>query len=658
MRKVKIVIIGGVTVSIGLLFYLLFGKKKSKSSTSELLLGNVSKAILSNTNSSSAIDTITLPVVVPPVVNIPFVEYSDGYKIYDINGNVTETPLMVTLSGDNKNVLTATTNFVSNARQLCYAIDFGDHLSSGNNVGWTAGLPNQLELPADGRVHSLIVGLIGEVWGTDPNTNKMTHLFQMFFRVGGTMNLVGAIPYPSTFQPTRSKLPNFFEQFPDFYLPNKLNHYAGSMPKGKEYFDMRKRGWAAWEITDEALISGAFPVNLNYQTHYDGVFRDTAHWTSAEGMNNSNQAEVEALARSFVQADGPAGFSVGKLVHIMDDEWRQGVLFTNNGKLMRKYFFAEAKRVSPNTNFICHHQSLYKYNFAESLEDAVKPFHANYTLDNLIENYTNKSEHSQDWADISGLQRGDNAGKYLGHSVSAYLSEYNQASRCYIIAQELFINKKFAPNQKVTAVIANFSEVSVQRQQGVNVSWNWQNGGQHEILEPMLTASFCEFVASVSNFIADGIDCWGERAIHQEAFPEYFSAFHSQTGLPEGNTNTQAQETKGTYAKQWMGIYDYVVAGMNKYATIPTSLQSSDVFLPEISLDGGVTWLSGDDVVPVVLMSRKQPMAFAIQNGGRTAVFVSYPINKPTRKYDFHVRVNGKVIPVSVCGQYPEIINI
>jgi hypothetical protein len=643
--------------------------RKKKKKVVSANTGTTKPVILSGLGSSSSTGGSTVvvppvvvpPVLVPPVVVTPtiptvekWVQFPNGLKVYDFAGNVSDSPVQISLSGTDSNILTAIANFGDNGSyQLRYAIDNGDFTENGHNIGWCLGLPNGLVLPADGRVHSLTIGQIGNIWGTNPSTNKMHKLYQVFFKVGGSPALPSAIQYPNTFQPKSSLLPQFVEQFPDFYLPTKYNAYAGAKRRQDCNFDFRKRGFAFWELNNEGIST--FPNTVNYQTHYDGTFK--AHgWNDTNGINNATRAEVEALAVTYMQSDTPKD----KGLFVDDGEWINGVPMTANGKLMFKYFFEKCKAESPNTKLAFHHARAYTfpsgYDSGDmSLSDIAKPFRQDYTKDQLINDYVNNQEFGQLWADIPGLARGDNAGAVLQMSVNAYVSMYNYPFKLYAIVQELFINKKFYPNSLVCATIMGTSEVSVSTQDGVWVAWNWQNGGESEILNPVLPASFMESVALWSNFIGDGLVCWGENEVVQETSPNVFYAFHSQVGRLEGNTDNTAVANLGKFAKQYFGVYDYAIAGLKKYYDILNYV--SNVFIPDMSLDGGTTWLSGDDVTPVYAGHNKRPMCFAMQANGKTSILVQNPFNSPKTKQDFKVRVNGVIFNVSVNGQFPELFN-
>lgn len=628
------------------------------------------------------IPTTTSTTTVAPTIGAKWMENGGYARQYDINGNLTQIPLTITLSGTDMNVLNATTNFtdtevreivrdangdpVKDANgnvvtihvgwyRLGYVLDQGDYVNT-NNVGWTSGLPTNLTIPADGRVHSIMVGLIGDVWGSDSRTNKMHNLYQIFFRVGGSSEIptIGGldyIGYPSTFNPLSNLQPNFFTQIPTFTLTNKLNHYNGAIPRNKCSFDLRTLGFTQFGHYNEATTT--FPIGSRYVTDYDGWAKNTAQWQNTNGMNNSNQAYVESLVPYFI------GGLTGVGILIRDDEWRQGVDHNENGKLMEYYFFKKAHELSPSTRLFCHHARPYRiksawYQGSQTISDVAKPFLDTYTLNNLIDEYVNQEFFGVYWADIAGRTRGDNAGQFLDISVSAYVGQYNNPYQVYAVAQELFVNKKFYPSKKVTAVIEKFFEVSVSQQEGVHVSWKWSNGGEQEILQPMLNPSYVENIALISNFLADGINCWDEGNVTQETNPQLFYSNSSIIGTPTGATGDL---TNGRYPKQWHGMYDYVVAGMWKYAQLPSTVIST-AKIPDISLDGGTTWLTGENIVPVVLASRKQPMAFYMKANGRTAILCSFPYNAPTRLYNYKVRIEGTVYDVKVCGQYPELIII
>ena len=590
-----------------------------------------------------------------------WIELPAGLFTYYADGNIIRNNLQITLTGSNFNILSATSGLPVNDKQnineteyrdLCYSIDTGNYIDNpGNLVGWTVGLPNNLTLIPDGRVHTITVAYVKDVWGNNSRINSVKNAFQMVFKVGGSSTKPNAIGYYNGFTPSSSMLPEFITQFENFTLPNKFNGFSGSKPRTQCGSDLRNRGFKVFQLIKEDIT--AFPNSINYRTEYDDWAKGQG-WTNTSGINNSNQATVEALAVTFMNSLS----NPDKGLMIRDDEWRQGVDHTENGKLMEYYFFRKCKQISPNTVLGCHHGSPYQVNVNNwTIADIAKPLTSStYSLNDLITEYVNPNFFGVYWADIAGRARGDNAGQYIDmFSINAYGGHYNQYLSTYITAHNLMVNKKYFPNKKVVATVAEIIEVNVNGQDPVSVSWRYgTNQAELELLQPLPACSFYSTQSAISNFVADGLNVWNEGAIKQEDDEDSFYAL-STDYLPDGWVG---DSESGEYAKRALKFGDYAVAEMHKYSKLPLGLQkdiSTGVILPDISVDGGTTWITGDNATPAILGVNKKPMAFVSTNGSECAILASYPYNKPDVVYSYKVRFSGIIKDVSVNGQFPEL---
>lgn len=625
--------------------------------------GNINYTItVTKEECSSASTTFNLNCteVLPEVPeDIYWVEFPLGLILYNSNSNIITNVFQITLSGVNHNILSLFTQLPLtdknneeevDYRMLSYSIDYGNYQDVNNIVGWTVGIPTNIEVIPDGRVHTITIGYVNDIWGSNPRTNRVTNVYQMLFKVGGISNKENAINYPNTFVCNNNMLPNFLDeqQFPNFTLTNKFNSFSGVKPTIKCGTDLRNKGFSVFQLIKEDVTS--FSNTVNYRTEYDNWAKDYG-WTSTIGLNNSNQSVIENLATIFMNSlTAP-----NKGLMVRDDEWRNGENHTENGKLMEYYFFKKCNEISSSTVLGCHHGSPYSVDVNNtSIENMSKPLLNNtYTTDNLIVDYVNSNFFGVYWADIQGRTRGDNAGQYINFiSVSAYQSHYNQCLSSYLVAHSLMVNKKYFPSKKVCATIEEIIEVNLNNQEPVVASWQYNESfGELERLSPLPTCAYDATITAISLFVADGINVWNEGAIRQETDRGSFYALSSDY-LPNGWVGTTEN---GEYAKRFLKFNDYVVAEMYKYSTLPLELQSPlDVILPDISVDNS-TWISGDYKTPAVLGIHKNPMAFVITNNSKTTILASFPYNAPNQLYTFRVRYNNIIKTVSVNGQYPEL---
>lgn len=593
--------------------------------------------------------------------NTGWIELPAGLFTYNANGSTIINNLQLTLTGINNNILSATSGLPVNDkvnvneteyRDLCYTIDTGNYVDNpGSLVGWTVGLPTNITLIPDGRVHTITVAYVKDVWSLNDRINKVKNAFQMVFKVGGSSAKTNAIGYYNGFTPSSSMLPEFISQFENFNLNNKFNSFSGSKPRVQCGSDLRNRGFKVFQLLQEDIA--IFPNTINYRTEYDNWAKGQG-WTSTTGINNSNQSTAESLAVTFMNSLS----NPDKGLMIRDDEWRNGVNHSENGKLMEYYFFKKCKQISPNTILGCHHGSPYATDVINSsVANIAKPLTSStYSQNDLITEFVNSNFFGVYWSDVSGRARGDNAGQYIDMiSVNAYGSHYNQYLSTYITAHNLMVNKKFFSTKKVVATLAEIIEVNLNQQDPVSVSWQYGTGhGELERLQPLPTCSFYATNTAIANFVADGINIWNEGAIKQDDDESSFYALSSDY-LPEG---WLGDSESGEYIKRALKFGDYAVAEMHKYNKLPLGLQkdiSTGVILPDISIDGGITWITGDNATPAVLGLNQKPMAFVSTNGSECAILASYPYNKPNVVYSYKVRFNGVIKDVSVNGQFPEL---
>lgn len=593
-----------------------------------------------------------------------WVEHPGGLKIYNADGSIASTPLIASLSGTNSNILTviSTTNCPT-GYTLSSSIDGGNFNYPSHNYGWVPGVPSTgVTIIPDGRVHTITTACVGDIWGSGSNAGIINVNLE-HFRVGGSVastitpeSGISYLNYDSNFSPIgTSRIPQFYYQLPTFTLPNKQNSTSIGVPKTFETFDLRNRGFKYFDFTTSATTA-AFPASVQYKLDPD----NWANPKSVNTMNNATQAQAESWALSFV------GGVRGKIDS--DDEYRGSGTFTTQGLQNAYYFFKKAKETGV-ASVVAHQTAPYKtpsawYQGTLSLSDLAKPLLNTYTTSQLISEIVPLSHQSVYWLPVSGLPNADdNAGKYLDIDVSAYTSEYNSQGSIYRIAWELFINKKYFPTKKVCAKIEGFDEVSVygSRFGSMVDSWTFAGGAAAVYNQPVWNPAKFETVATLSNFLGDGITIWESTGALQESNPAVYYVNNSLHGTPAGYTNVTLANQIGVYPNRNMIGIDYAVAGLERFSRIPTDIDQSNTFQFEISTDGGTTWITGNSLHPLQLEKDKKPLAYGMKNtaGTKFAVWACFPLNTPESQITFKIRGNGlNAKSVTLNGQFPELLII
>ena len=625
--------------------------------------------IEANANNCIGVDTRSFTYTVQSTSSVAWVQHPGGYNLYNLNGSIASTPLTVTLTGTNGNILSATsTQSCPSGYVLSSAIDGGNKIFSGNNYGWVAGLPNNNTLVADGRVHVLTVGCVGDIWGTGSNKG-IVNVMQEFFKVGGSVAStisvdagMALIDYHANFKPDGTKrIPQFYYQLPDFYLPDMVNVTSIGIPKAIETFDLRKRGFKFFDPLTTAA-QNAIPTTNFYRL-------DPDNWATTKSvsiMNNATQAQAEAWATELMSMP-----IRGKIER--DGEYRADGSLTNTGYLRERDFFKKAKEIAPNTIVGEHQNAPYKtpsswYEGTTTLAEIAKWRNSGYTADQLRSQISAGGLQTGFWGDVTGLASGENAGKYMDIDVSAYTAEYNSTSTLYRVAWETYINRKYFPTKTVTVKTEGFDEVSVHnlsgfRFDGIIESWGWAGGGARNGIQPTWSGAMFDNVAAIANFIGgkkSGVSIWESTGSLQESDPSVYYSNNSLIGVADGSTNQTTANAIGTYPNRAMWGLEYVAGYMEKHSRIPSDIvQDGEACQNEISTDGGTTWTTGDNLMPLQLEKDKKPMAWSRSNTGATklAILAMFPLNTPESQYSFKIRGCGitGTKTVTVNGQFPEL---
>jgi hypothetical protein len=165
--------------------------------------------------------------------------------------------------------------------------------------------------------------------------------------------------------------------------------------------------------------------------------------------------------------------------------------------------------------------------------------------------------------------------------------------------------------------------------------------------------------SAIAQFLGDGNHYWGGDGINQDSHPELYYRSQSIYGGAEGYTDISAS-TVGQYLIRYGGVpVDYCINAMYKHSTLPSDIDQSKPFLYELSLDNGITWLTGAELHPLQAEKMNRPMVWGLKNNGGTkhAILACYQRNKHDRVFSFLIRHSDfGTKSITVEGQYPSLI--
>lgn len=609
----------------------------------------------------------TTPTPPTPAPDLAWVEYPNGQYVYDTDGSIVAEQLRLSLSGTQNNVLNilAPGFGCPSDRTASYSIDEGFYTVAGNSYGWISGIPSNITLVPDGRVHTLTIACVGDIWGEGSNKG-ITNVVMQYFKVGGNPAAtitpdagLTYIQYPSTFQPSMSSmLRQTTTQFPDFELPTKYNATLYGFPKSLASFDLTKRGWRYWGY------NSTIPATKRYWLDPDswaGGARD-----DAGVMDDATALQATSWGESLANTQG--GNVRGQLV--ADGEWR-GLNFLNAKGLNNSYYFwKKVRELVGNNAFIGEHQAApyitpATWNRGElSLSDLSVPLGTGVSA-NTIHNLNNHPQ-AQYWSDvptvedtdIPNIPAGTRAGDFMDIIVNGYVSNYN-STNAYNCLWSAYVNKKFWGTKKVQVVIEGFNEVSVYGDRFGQIIRSWKINATKgaAIFElPPLSASSNENIAIAANFAADGIQDWRSTGNQNDSNPEYYHCNNPYRGCTQIAGSSPIGET---YPTTWNGSQDYITAALYKMSQVPSDIIQGEKFFYEISLDNKKTWITGIDLNPLNAEKMNRPTVLGMKNstGTKHAILAIFQKNNPTQQAVFYIRhPDFGVKQITLNGQFPELI--
>jgi hypothetical protein len=173
-------------------------------------------------------------------------------------------------------------------------------------------------------------------------------------------------------------------------------------------------------------------------------------------------------------------------------------------------------------------------------------------------------------------------------------------------------------------------------------------------MKPLVAPSMMHGVAAWSLFLGDGLTLWNdpwimqedERFIAMSESPETY-AYH----FGADNSIFPAHSTRGI---DWAVLAAYQLSRQGDLLSSSAPIES-----PEVSLDGGVSWLKGDDLLAPVAAAKTLPVVRLkkSEDGNAWLVIASDRLG-PLKKRTFQIKSGGRVAEMQTKGYFTTIARI
>ena len=600
----------------------------------------------------------------PQVISTPSaskVYYAGGKHIYNGNGTINYTPINPVLTNDYTFTETVCRPCRSGSGyRLMYSFEEGHELA-GDYDGWkyqTQGLSIDLSKMA-GKTILYRSACVGYAYNQIEDIHS-TYIYLKPNSVNRSINGLTYVNYANNFVPDFSRnLPSvFYDKIPKFTLPNKHNIYEGTMPTDAVNVNLNDYGIKAWHLKRNAKI--LFQSSKNYITDPDTIFADVQNWNKLDNTYPQNLINTFSTQEMINRANQYSSYGALNTL-ILDDEHRQGRYYDGNGLTNMLTFFTKVKQNLPNTILSAHHNFPIKWNKNDENDDRDRNLFNNYySNERAIYNDRQNGLLGQYWTQNGAVNIGNSLFGTI--SLDAYIHFYTNPSEPYKWAMLCKIHKKWYPNHIITPTIEGWLELLGNDFGGNSkekVSWKIsETRAERKGDFPLMSISQFEQVAMIGNLLGDGVNFWGDFLTRQDNRPNLYYAIDSLTGLPEGYTDEDGCNTYGVYQASPTHGIDYWFLALQKLSQIPSGYDWNTVINYDISLDGGTTWVTGENLIYGFAFRRKHPMVFGIKNAQNKFVICAiHPFNNPIDTFTFKVRTTGmNPIDITVDGQFPQLI--
>ncbi|SFF01587.1 BACON domain-containing protein, partial [Spirosoma endophyticum] len=591
--------------------------------------------------------------------------YPDGYVIYNNDGSINRYHAKLQFSGSNQNIVTdllwdQLPCGGVNAKKVWWINE--DHSGDQNYYGFQTSRPENIvhEFGGDFTYHCGCTTTNPNDWSLYGSPQGFTNIIEVPYHIKKfDTDSPNYIIKPSTFHWNKNSLE--VQTFKGGLIPpigagtieqyGKINLHTGMLPKSvTDHNTVMSYGLSYLNAKNMPNL----PVSKRYVTANDGEW--ATNWNNCNSTLPYPQAGCIAGYQfnhmTTQQAWDTYGTNLSSKsnygVVLQDGEFWNGNI-DSQGLTNYKYVFDRVIQNGSTTLFGQHHSQPYytdrffhdpsggtdaglwnaKYNV--SATDRYSLVNFNYISAYWQKVIANNTSVADDWK-IASLQ--------------TYTQDMSPTNM-YAWIQDLEINKKLFPEWKHLLTVEGFHEtpyfatVSHTLPTGGAITFT---GGQSQWVKQ--SSSLQEFTGLYSNTIGDGVCYFSDNYTRNDDKSNWIKE--------DGNTQYPGADV---YARQFYGVDDYLYLGIWKANEVNRQTVGQTWSKPDISVDGGSTWITGTALLPASAYTAKHPLVHIINTTAGGKIIMAYNMWNPAYKVQtIKVRdANGVISDVQLKGQFPTL---
>jgi hypothetical protein len=602
-------------------------------------------------------------------------QYDKPTFISIYNNNETFERLLITVTNDYKLVLTINTvGFADAAENMRFKVDVD---ATTDFTGWMTKAELETKDFSALKGHDILV-----VMGHKPNANLPINVIYTWVHLKGdnTSNL------PSFFKRTSPlvRLPQAPYSFPDFTSPlaTKLNimqfqqlnnsftnvssnylskgfNIATSNTLSKSYVG----NYDDWAYNNGAMrLSSYDAYKLNYQNAngganppYANAFEYNVNWVKTHTIQElfqyfNNEVISPTNGRGFVFLDWEWVYNYG----LTDQDFvnKIGTLFRefhnrNPNTVLTSYVNADPANIKYNITLSDADVAINNLKYTQTKEQVAAGFYSKTV------NYLNV-DNGDYLRNLDGSVQTGNMGQYIEPVVKLDMHNINNTTLYSAINEfEVASNIGFKP----LAFLWGLNE-------GLPFESDWNayakyfrsdNGRlyQKQVKTPV-PASYMWNTVLMSNFFGRGAWIWDDPTPFLEGFNYWQFAFDIGNSSLRIEDNTSAAQNFGImhYASQ---AYDYATWAIQRMIHNKDIIDNTQAITkPEYSIDNGVTYKTGNNLLPASAEKNKLPIV-RLKKHATLNEYVIFAVNHHLKTWEtqtLKVKVADKIITVTLNGQF------
>ena len=593
--------------------------------------------------------------------------YKNGYIIYNIDGSVNRYHAKLQFSGTNQNIVTDLLwdqlSCTGRSATKVWWIN-EDHSGNQDYYGFNTTRPDSIthDFGGDFTYHCGCTTTNPNYWSAYGDSAwAFTNIIEVPYHIKKfDVDPANYLEKPSTFQWNKNSLE--VQTFKGGLIPpigagtieqyGKINLHTGMLPKSiTDYNTVMSYGLS---YLNEKNMSN-LPPSKRYVTAPDQEWA-TENWRNCSetipypqvscigGYQFNHMTTQQAWETFGASLTNKKDYGVV----LQDGEFWKGTVETQ-GLTNYKYCFDQVIQTGSTTKFGQHHAQPYYTNRFFNDPDGgidVNRWNAKYDVSaanrytlvnfNYISAYwlkvlANNTSVADDWK-ISSLQ--------------TYTQTLNPKNM-YAWIQDLEINKKLFPEWKHLITVEGFHEtpyfatVSHTIPTGGAITFT---GGQGQWVKH--SSSLQEFTGLYSNTVGDGLCYFSDNLTRNDDKSNWVKL-----------DGTNQYPGTDIYARQFYGVDDYLYLGIWKANEVNRQTVGQTWSKPDISVDGGSTWITAAGLLPASAFAAKRPLVHIINTTKGGKIIMAYNMwNPPYKVQTIKVRdANGVINDVRIKGQFPTI---